>query len=407
MMKTEKNIPALRFPEFEGEWGKVKLEQITNRIGDGLHGTPEYVEDGNCFFINGNNLVNGKININEQTKMVSQNSLDFHQKGLNEETILISINGTIGSLARYNQENVMLGKSVGYFIFREESEFFFHHLSTEKIQRHFFNELTGTTIKNLSLKTLRETIVGFPSLPEQQKIASFLSSVDQRIHLLTQKKEKLEQYKKGLMQRIFSQELRFKPALSEVEGDENGKDYPEWKYLKANTLFKNHTNKNHNGDLPILSASQEHGMILREDGGIKIQSSDKSVLSYKIVEKGDFVISLRSFQGGIDYSSIKGICSPAYTVLKNISAIYPVFYRYFFKKESFIKRLNIAVIGIRDGKQISFETFGDLKLPYPNIAEQQKIATFLSSLDDRITQVSTQLHLARKWKQGLLQKMFV
>lgn len=131
------------------------------------------------------------------------------------------------------------------------------------------------------------------------------------------------------------------------------------------------------------------------------------MLSYKIVEKGDFVISLRSFQGGIDYSSIKGICSPAYTVLKNISAIYPVFYRYFFKKESFIKRLNIAVIGIRDGKQISFETFGDLKLPYPNIAEQQKIATFLSSLDDKITQVSTQLHLARKWKQGLLQKMFV
>ncbi|MFZ5431191.1 MAG: restriction endonuclease subunit S [Bacteroidota bacterium] len=399
MMKAEKNIPALRFPEFEGEWGKVKLEQITNRIGDGLHGTPEYVEDGNCFFINGNNLVNGRININEQTKMVSQNSLDFHQKGLNEETILISINGTIGSLARYNQENVMLGKSVGYFIFREESEFFFHHLSTEKIQRHFFNELTGTTIKNLSLKTLRETIVGFPSLPEQQKIASFLSSVDQRIHLLTQKKEKLEQYKKGIMQQIFSQQLRFK--------DENGKNYPAWEEKRL-------------GDIAVINPRIDK--VPDNFHYIDLESVDKGSLKYainynqsdapsraqRVLTRGDILFQLvRPYQKNNYYFDLEGtyVASTGYAQIRYDRC--PQFVYQMVHSEFFVTKVLNRCTG-SSYPAINSSDLGDITELFPrSFEEQQKIATFLSAIDEKINHINSQIELTRKWKQGLLQQMFV
>jgi type I restriction enzyme S subunit len=201
------------------------------------------------------------------------------------------------------------------------------------------------------------------------------------------------------MQQIFNQELRFK--------DDLGQDFPEWEELQADEVFCNVTNKNHNGDLPILAATQDKGMIYREESGLDIKSSEASVKSYKIVENGDFVISLRSFQGGIEYSSLKGICSPAYTVMKPKLEISNGFFKAYLKKQDFIERLNGLVIGIRDGKQISYSAFATLTLPYPCIEEQIKIATFIDAIDDKLTHTHNQLAATKQYKQGLLQQMFV
>lgn len=403
-MKTVKKIPELRFPEFEGEWKERKLGELTSKIGSGStpRGGDEIYQTFGIPFIRSQNLVDNQLVLDETCIPVEIHNKMIGSKVYAKDVLLNITGASIGRSCvvpeNFTEGNVNQHVSI-IRLKRYNPKFLQLFISSSRGQKLIYEGQTGSGREGLNFESIKRFKVHFPSPEEQQKIASFLSSADQRIHLLTQKKEKLEKYKKGIMQQIFSQQLRFK--------DENGKDYPEWDYLKAKRVFKNHTNKNHNGDLPILSASQEHGMILREDGGIKIQSSDKSVLSYKVVEKDDFVISLRSFQGGIDYSPIYGICSPAYTVLRNTAPINPQFYRFFFKKESFIKRLSIAVIGIRDGKQISYETFGELLLPYPNIEEQQKIASFLSSLDQKISLVNQQIELTRKWKQGLLQKMFV
>ena len=111
----------------------------------------------------------------------------------------------------------------------------------------------------------------------------------------------------------------------------------------------------------------------------KVMSPDGTLSGYKLIDIGDFVISLRSFQGGIEYSNYRGILSPAYTVLKSIMEINKDFYKYFFKSYRFIEKyLSISVIGIRDGKQISYSDLSSVKIPYPPIDEQQKIAKVLT-----------------------------
>ena len=192
MASKQNNTPSLRFPEFKGEWERKNLGEVSEKIGDGLHGTPKYSDKTGFYFINGNNLIDGKIFITENTKEISSDIFVANKKGLTKNSLLISINGTIGNIARCNYEKVMLGKSVGYFNFKEDCSFYYQLLKTDGIQNYFFSELTGTTIKNLSLKTLREAEISFPTFPEQQKIASFLTALDENLQALKKKKNLLD-----------------------------------------------------------------------------------------------------------------------------------------------------------------------------------------------------------------------
>lgn len=171
----------------------------------------------------------------------------------------------------------------------------------------------------------------------------------------------------------------------------------------AKDVFKSHTNKKHGGAYEVLSATQDRGIIPRKDVDIDIKYDEENISSYKKVDEGDFVISLRSFQGGIEYSEYEGLVSPAYTVLKATKPIDDNYYRAYFKTADFIKRLNGAVYGIRDGKQIGFEDFGDLAIHFPPLAEQQKIAEILSKCDRVIELKQQLLEEKRKQKQWLMQ----
>ena len=176
--------------------------------------------------------------------------------------------------------------------------------------------------------------------------------------------------------------------------------------VRAKDVFKNHTDKKHNGDLEILAATQENGIVPRSQIGIDIQCSEEGVNGYKKVSKGDFVISLRSFQGGIEYSEYDGIVSPAYTVLQPVREISDGYYRNYFKTDSFIQRLNGAIYGIRDGKQIGYQDFGDMCIYCPPIDEQKKIAEVLSCCD-RVIKLKQQLIAElQRLKSGFLQSMF-
>lgn len=180
----------------------------------------------------------------------------------------------------------------------------------------------------------------------------------------------------------------------------------DWKFINGNELFKTISNKDHNSDLPILAISQEFGAIPRELINYNISVTNKSVSSYKVIEVGDFIISLRSFEGGIEYSNYKGICSPAYIILRPTVKLERNFYRVHFKTFRYIQQLQSKLEGIRDGKMISYKYFSEIKLPFPTLPEQQKIAHFFTTLDKKIDQLQEKKNALEEYKKVMMQKLF-
>lgn len=246
----------------------------------------------------------------------------------------------------------------------------------------------------LNLNIINSISVPLPSLPEQQKIAEILSTFDEAINTTRQIIKELKVRNKGLANQLLTGRTR-------VKGFEKSK----WNEVKANKIFKSHTDKTHNGKLEILSATQERGVIPRSMNNIDIKYDASSLGTYKKVEIGDYVISLRSFQGGIEYSEYEGIVSPAYTILKEIVPISKLFYKVYFKTETFINRLNTIIYGIRDGKQIGFGDFSTLNLPYPSIEEQKAIANILNAAKRELMQYEEKLNHLQLQKKGLMQQL--
>jgi len=410
-MIEQKNIPELRFPEYSGEWGIKKLNEIASKIGDGIHGTPKYDDEGEYYFINGNNLVEGRILITDNTKRVDENEFQVHKRDLSERTLLLSINGTIGNLAYYNGEAVMLGKSAAYINIDEgyDLQFSFHTLMTNRIQSYFNSELTGTTIKNLSLKTIRGTKISLPSLPEQQKIASFFTAIDKKISQLKQKKTLLEQYKKGVMQKIFSQEIRFR--------DDNGQEFPMWEKKRLGEVLYEHLDKNDNDVFSeVFSVAKEKGVINQIEH-LGRSFAAKSITHYKLIHNHDIVYT-KSPTSDFPFGIIKqnmtgrtGVVSPLYGVFKpETKALGFILHNYFL---SWINTYNylkpLVQKGAKNTMNINNHDFlNGAKLSLPvSVDEQKKIANFISTIDNKINHTQTEIEKAELWKKGLMQKMFV
>ena len=375
--KKKTVTPQLRFPDFEGEWEVEKLLQHVNSISSGkikpsdegsflVYGSTGVIGKSNTFSHNGDYILVARVGAN-----AGQINRAKGKYAVTDNTLVVDL-----------KENV----SVSF------CESFLRKFNLNKL---IFGSgqplITGGLLKSIDFV--------FPSLPEQTKIASFLTAVDEKLTALKHKKTLLEQYKKGVMQQIFSQELRFK--------DDNGNDFADWEEKKGNLIFESISDKKHNSDLPILAITQEFGAIPRDLIDYKVSVTDKSVDSYKVVQVGDFIISLRSFQGGIEYSTYKGICSPAYIILRPHIKINDLFFKTYFKTDSYIFELQKNLEGIRDGKMISFKYFSDITLPCPSLEEQTKIANFLSVIDEKINHCQAQIDQTTIWKKGLLQQMFV
>jgi len=397
--------PEVRFSEFKKGWSNDKLGNLFSiRSASRVH-KDQWAKHGTPFFRSSDVVAKFK-GIKNRKVFISNKLFDELSKKsgvIKKNDLLITGGGSIGIPYLVPDNNPLYFKDADLLWLKKSkkmhSKFLYLYLTTTVFRKYITSVTHIGTIAHYTIEQAKSTPIFFPSISEQEKIASFLTAVDEKINLLRRKHECLQTYKRGVMQKIFSQEIRFKK--------DDGTNFPNWEEKKANELFKNHSNKSHNSDLPILAVTQNKGIVKRVDIDKKIKTSSQSIASYKIIEPGDFVISLRSFQGGIEYSNILGISSPAYTVLKPHLEIDDAFFRIYFKKKEFINKLSSTVIGIRDGKQISYDSFSILKLPYPCLDEQRKISQFISSIEVKINLINSKVIEVETFKKGLLQKMFV
>ena len=379
MSKEKRRVPKLRFPGFTEDWEQCKLgdyliqyteittqnnqypvltssrkglffqtdyydgNQIASKDNTGYNIVPygyftyRHMSDDEIFHFNINYIVDKGI--------VSTLYPVFTTKNLNSNYLQLQLN--YGSEFRKYAVLLKQGGSRTYM---------------------YFNKL----------KDLKLTIS--TSIDEQEIIAKFFISFEKLITLHQRKLDNLKLKKKALLQKLFPK---------------NGERYPElrfpgftdaWEQRKADYIFKSVTDKGY-PELPVLSASQELGMVYRDQNGIDIQHDKSNESSYKRVLPGQFVIHLRSFQGGFAYSEVEGITSPAYTVMsfKNTSEQYGLFWKHVFKSETFIKRLETITYGIRDGRSISFSDFKSLVLQYPSLSEQKLIGDSIAIIEKGIT----------------------
>lgn len=259
--------------------------------------------------------------------------------------------------------------------------------NSSSIRREMIRRSQGVVRANIGQKDLNKVPILIPPKDIQEKIASVLALWDNAIEkaeaLIAVKEKQFE----WLTQSLIS------------------KKCPDWTHYLARELFTGISSKGYPNE-ELLSVTQDQGVIPRSMLSGRVMSPAGSTAGYKLVEKGNFVISLRSFQGGLEYSDYRGIVSPAYTVLSSKKQIHSGFYRHFFKSYIFIEKyLSVAVIGIRDGKQISATDFDTVKIPYPDMDEQTKIASQLDTARQEINLLKNLLKKYRSQKRGLMQKL--
>ncbi|REJ07910.1 restriction endonuclease subunit S [Halobacillus trueperi] len=402
-----KRTPIIRFHGFSGEWVQNKLGEVVEikdsaRIPNTLwlsKGVP-YLRSSDMV----NNGVLGKLFISEETYQSYKDKTGAPEKG----DVLFTSGGKVGVTYHKIDDNPVYvqGGSVLYAKTSTSKKLSGIYLnvffSSPSMTKYMEGASTGLTIKHFTLKPAKNTPINLPSLKEQTIIGEFFKNFDDRIALQQREIELLEESKQGFLQKMFPKDGERVPAVR-FDGFRG-----EWDDIKADSIFKSISDKNHT-DLPVLSASQKEGMVFRDDIGINIKYEAKSTKTYKRVQPGQFVIHLRSFQGGFAYSNIEGITSPAYTILdfQNKESQNFLFWKYVLTSKTFIKRLETVTYGIRDGKSISFSDFSTLKFKIPDIQEQRKIGEFFKKIDDSIATHEKELELLKETKKGFLQKMFV
>lgn len=409
-MDKNKKVPEIRFRGFEEEWSNIPLKDISYKITDkNFHG--EY----SIVFTNSAEM--GIIDQKDyfDRNVANENSISGYYVVRPNDFVYnprISSNAPVGPINR-NKLNYTGVMSPLYYVFRmkEESidykylDYFFKSSAW-----HPFMYINGNSGARSDRFSISDNI--FAQLPisspcsdiEQKKIGAFLTTLDTLIRKLEQKLEKLRNIKQSLLNQMFVNVNRggYVPLIRY-----KNQTY-HWNEMSAEEIFHTYYDKNH-PDLPVVSASQEYGMVFRDDVGFDVQHDKANEVGYKRVLPGQFVIHLRSFQGGFAYSEVEGITSPAYTIIefKDKSQNDGLYWKYVLSSKEFIKRLETVTYGIRDGRSISFEDFAELKFMVPQKEEQKQIGKLLLLADCNSRKVENKITKLRTMKQSLLQKMFV
>ncbi|AEP09569.1 restriction endonuclease subunit S [Micavibrio aeruginosavorus] len=429
MPKQEKNIPALRFPEFKGEWVKHTFESLYRCVPTNSFSRNDLQEEpseiSNIHYGDIHTAYNSKFRFSsERVPFVINDKLDKlrnYTRVKKGDLIFADASEDVDDIGKMI-EVVELGNAQlvsGLHTIHATpkkansmaSGFSADLFKTTKVRQQIIKESQGAKILGLSAKRLAKTSLIIPGYKEQQKIAAFLSAIDDKIAQIQKKKGLLEGYKKGCMQKLFSQEIRF--------SDDKGDAFPNWEVKK----LKNLTSVITKGTTPT---SVGYNFTDKGVNFIKAESLDST---YKIIEDKIAYISLECheslkrsqiFEGDLLFS-IAGTLGRSAIAKKqylpaNINQAISVIrlkdittaeYINHFLNSFLIRKKIKQILSVGAQPNLSLDQVGDFKIQYPCLDEQRKIADFLTAIDEKIALVSEELEKAKAFKKGLLQQMFV
>ena len=397
------NVPNLRFPEFQGEWEKCELENLSTEIGDGIHATPIYDDNGTYYFVNGNNISEHGITITPTTQRVTEaEAYRNNATILCSETILLSINGTIGNVALYKGEPIMLGKSACYINVSSKvnRHYIFHYLMMPKCQFYFTSELTGTTIKNLSLKSVRKTKVSLPNMEEQNRIAQLFDAINKRIATQNKIIDKLQSLIKGLNDFLYTQyggevltsfaELGTSySGLSGKSAQDFGSGKPFITYLN---VYSNNVIKENDFQYVAIKDDEKQNVVKYGDVLFTLSSETPEEVGVGSVYLGKEKVYLNSFCFGIHITNTEVAFPPYLSYYVSLTAFRKFIYPY----AQGSTRFNLC--------KADFEK-ASIKLP--TLADQKRIYSVLGHIDCKIETERQMLNLYNSQKQYLLRQMFI
>ena len=302
-------------------------------------------------------------------------------------TILLSSRATVGECS-INKKECTTNQGFQSLIPKENisNEFVYYLIQTKR--KDLIRKSCGSTFLEISANEVRKIVVSIPTIKEQDKIAKLLSLLDERIATQNKIIEDLKKLKCAIIDKVYS----------EIQGKE----------YSYGQLFDVVNERNKQMEYSnILSASQEKGMVNRDDLNLDIQFERSNINTYKIVKKGDYVIHLRSFQGGFAFSDKLGVCSPAYTILRPNSLLEYGYLSNYFTSQRFIKSLVLVTYGIRDGRSINVDEWLRMKITIPPKEHQQYIVKVIGTFERKIEDEEAYAAQLSIQKQYLLRQMFV
>ena len=375
------NVPHLRFPEFTEEWVNVSLKDVADfqkeRISSGLLDESTYISTENI--LQNFQGVQSAISIPANTNVVAYKKNDILLSNIRPYLKKVWFSDRIG------------GCSADVFVLRSktcEPEFLYNVIASDKFINYVMSGAKGVKMPRGDKNQMESFSFSIPAVVEQRKISRLFQLLDERI--VTQNKiiEDLKKLKSAIIDQLYS-------AIK-------GKGY------SYRQIFEIVNERNKQLEYSnILSASQEKGMVNREDLNLDIQFERSNINTYKVVRKGDYVIHLRSFQGGYAFSDKIGVCSPAYTILRPNDLLEFRYLSYYFTSQKFIKSLIIVTYGIRDGRSINVEEWLDMKTTIPQKEQQRHIVDTIRNIEKKIENEELYASYLSKQKQYLLRQLFI
>ncbi len=395
-------------------WKIMKAKDICNRIGDGLHGTPIYTDNQPYHFINGNNLTNGKIDL-EGSRTISEDEFLKLKIQFSPQTLFLSINGTIGNLSFYNNERIALGKSVAYIEFKKNLfiEYFYFVFQTNTVLDFIELELTGTTIKNLSLKTIRNTFFLVPPLEEQIAIAQYLDTktqtIDKKINLLTKKADLYKELRKSTINEIVTKGLDATVKLKDSGIDWIGQIPEHWEVKRIKALGEIETSSvnkkiEENEELvKLVNYTDVYGNMNKEiwnNDNYMVVSANKLQVKYKRLKQGDVLFTPSSetiTDIGVSAVVMEDLNNTLYSYhilrLKLSNKMYLNFKKYLFNNDFVQEYFSKSATGTTR-KILGLNTFYNLPVVFPeSVNEQTAIANYLDEKTQKIDAIINHLQL--------------